>query len=148
MMNMHTMQRDIYLSRHGQSEFNVTGQIGGDSPITETGQHYAIKLSEFMNAEIPFDKPLALWTSTLRRTVQTATPIKRAIHKWRVLDEIDAGECDGLTYKEIAERNPTLYTNREKDKLRCRYPGGESYLDLIVRLEPIFVEIERQQVLT
>ena len=51
-----------------------------------------------------------------------------------------------MTYDEIEENMPELAELRKKDKLRCRYPRGESYLDLISRLEPIFVEIERQQV--
>ncbi|KAH9309414.1 hypothetical protein KI387_037325, partial [Taxus chinensis] len=34
---------------------------------------------------------------------------------------------------------------RKKDKLRYRYPRGESYLDVIQRLEPVTVELERQR---
>jgi hypothetical protein len=36
------------------------------------------------------------------------------------------------------------FTARERDKLRYRYPhGGESYTDLIERLKPIIIELER-----
>jgi len=146
LMNIHTHQRDIYLSRHGQSEYNVTGQVGGDTGLTEVGRRYAVCLGAFTEKEFDKNKPLSVWTSTLQRTQQTASKIKRSKHKFRVLDEIDAGECDGWTYKEIEEKMPALHENRKQDKLRCRYPRGESYLDLISRLEPIFVEIERQQV--
>jgi len=31
------------------------------------------------------------------------------------------------------------------DKLAYRYPRGESYLDVIARLEPIIIEMERHQ---
>ena len=31
-MNLNTSPRTIYLSRHGQSEYNVMKKIGGDSP--------------------------------------------------------------------------------------------------------------------
>jgi 6-phosphofructo-2-kinase/fructose-2,6-biphosphatase len=34
---------------------------------------------------------------------------------------------------------------RKLDKLRYRYPRGESYLDVIQRLEPVIIEIERQR---
>mmetsp|Transcript_29799 Transcript_29799/g.27285 ORF Transcript_29799/g.27285 Transcript_29799/m.27285 type:complete len:120 (+) Transcript_29799:1055-1414(+) len=34
---------------------------------------------------------------------------------------------------------------RKSDKLRYRYPRGESYLDLINRVEPILFEIERSK---
>jgi broad specificity phosphatase PhoE len=63
----------------------------------------------------------------------------------KILDEINAGLCDGLTYKEVDELYPMDANERKIDKLRYRYPRGESYLDLIQRVEPIIFEIERSQ---
>ena len=63
----------------------------------------------------------------------------------RALDEIDAGKCDGLTYEEVAEKMPEEFEARASDKLRYRYPGGESYEDVIMRLEPVIFELERQR---
>lgn len=40
---------------------------------------------------------------------------------------------------------PEEYRAREQDKLRYRYPRGESYLDIIARLEPVIFEMERQK---
>ena len=37
---------------------------------------------------------------------------------------------DGMTYEEIAENFPTEFAERDQDKLRYRYPKGESYLDV------------------
>ena len=34
-------QRRIILSRHGESQYNTTGQLGGDSSLSELGQLYA-----------------------------------------------------------------------------------------------------------
>ena len=45
-----------------------------------------------------------VWTSTLVRTVQTASRLGRSIQRWKILDEIHAGMCDGLTYAEIKEQ--------------------------------------------
>jgi broad specificity phosphatase PhoE len=42
-----------------------------------------------------------------------------------------------LTYSEIKEKYPELYKEREVEKLKFRYPSGESYLDVIGRLEPL-----------
>lgn len=50
-----------------------------------------------------------------------------------------------MTYEEIAEKMPEEYAARKKDKLGYRYPSGESYLDVIQRLEPVIIEIERQK---
>ena len=63
----------------------------------------------------------------------------------KVLDEIDAGICDGMTYEQIAEQMPGEYARRSADKLGYRYPRGESYEDVIARLDPLILELERQQ---
>ena len=50
-----------------------------------------------------------------------------------------------MTYDEIKNDMPEVYLARKEDKLRYRYPQGESYMDVIQRLEPIIIEIERQK---
>jgi len=65
------------------------------------------------------------------------------ILKWRSLCEIDAGICDGMTYEEIAIKMPSEWKERKQDKLTYRYPQGESYKDVIHRLEPVIFELER-----
>ena len=73
----------------------------------------------------------------MRRTIETSQAIiKRGCAqyvKWKVLDEIDVGICDGMTYEEIKETMHEEYEARQKDKLRYRYPRGESYEDLVRR---------------
>lgn len=64
---------------------------------------------------------------------------------WHHLDELFAGSCDGMTYEEIEEQYPEEFQLRENDKLAYRYPRGESYLDVIARLEPIIMEMERHR---
>jgi 6-phosphofructo-2-kinase/fructose-2,6-biphosphatase len=44
----------------------------------------------------------------------------------------------------VAKEMPEEYDARQRDKLRYRYPRGESYLDVIQRLESVIVELERQ----
>ena len=38
---------------------------------------------------------------------------------------------------------PEEFRSRQSNKLIGRFPGGESYLDVIERLRPIIVELER-----
>lgn len=64
--------------------------------------------------------PVSVWTSTLQRTIQTAAALPFAKLRWKALDEIDAGICDGMTYAEIAEKYPNEFEARKKDKLRYR----------------------------
>uniref|UniRef100_A0A183DE91 Fructose-2,6-bisphosphate 2-phosphatase n=1 Tax=Gongylonema pulchrum TaxID=637853 RepID=A0A183DE91_9BILA len=43
----------------------------------------------------------------------------------KVLDEIDAGICEGLTYDDFEERYPKQFADRDRDKYHYRYPSGE-----------------------
>jgi len=90
-------------------------------------------------------RPPAVWCSTLRRTIATTRHLPMPAQQWRALDEIDAGVCDGMTYGEIEAKLPAEYAARKADKWRYRYPRGESYQDVVVRLEPVLIELERQQ---
>ena len=63
--------------------------------------------------------------------------------EWRALNDIEVGICDGLSYEQISHRFPDEYRSRSADKLTYRYPRGESYLDVIARLEPVIFELER-----
>jgi broad specificity phosphatase PhoE/predicted kinase len=177
-MNLHTLPRTFYLTRHGQSEYNVLGKIGGDSSLSPAGREYARRLGKFAedviskthpthhlvkgaSDEESDEIPCRLWTSTLRRTQETAQFIPHNIlypvwdngdkGPWmqfrpmakRNLDELYAGTCDGFTYKEIEQMFPEEFAARQKDKLAYRYPRGESYYDVTLRLEPIAHELER-----
>lgn len=51
LMNIHVMQRSIYLTRHGESEFNRMERIGGDAPLTSKGLRYAAELAKYFAQE-------------------------------------------------------------------------------------------------
>lgn len=54
------------------------------------------------------------------------------------------GICEEMTYEEIASKYPTDFAARDQNKFSYRYPRGESYEDLVARLEPVIMELERQ----
>lgn len=114
-MNLHTLPRTFFLTRHGQSEYNLLGKIGGDSGLTPAGKEYARRLAEFARDVIATEptvgtdpdagtgdgppptkpRPARLWTSTLRRTKETAHFIE---HDVRTLQLFEAAPCRcGLT---------------------------------------------------
>lgn len=146
LVNFHIEPRSIWITRHGESEFNRLGRIGGDAPLSESGIAYAESLDEFVRSHITVEHgPPVVWTSTLRRTTETASRLRLPYRSWRALDEIDAGVCDGMTYDEIKQGMPAEYAARAADKFRYRYPRGESYQDIIQRLEPVIFELERER---
>ncbi|EEH51760.1 uncharacterized protein MICPUCDRAFT_30102 [Micromonas pusilla CCMP1545] len=161
----HPTKHTIYLCRHGESEYNTTGRLGGNSPITERGWVFAEILAKFAARHIsnlrdgdPDGASIAarLWTSSMLRTIQTASLIPHptltppngapwesmAPRIYRNIDEIFAGDCEGLTPEEVAATHPQASYLRKMDKIGYRYPRGESYFDLISRLEPCIQEME------
>ncbi|KAG6335222.1 hypothetical protein ID866_3867 [Astraeus odoratus] len=131
LMNLHVKPRNIFFSRHGESQFNVEGKIGGDSPLSERGMEYSRALPDLIRKHVG-DAPLTVWTSTLQRTIQTAQYLPFPKLTWKSLDELDAAY-------------PEDFANRDEDKFNYRYRGGESYRDVVVRLEPVIMELERQE---
>ncbi|KAH3676381.1 hypothetical protein WICMUC_002012 [Wickerhamomyces mucosus] len=156
-MNLHIKPRSIYLSRHGESMYNLEGKIGGDADLSERGWKYAQKLPELVKKVLKSEEhddydddddtdiKLTVWTSTLKRTQQTASYLPYDKLQWKALDELDAGACDGLTYEEIELQFPQDFKERDENKYEYRYRGGESYRDVVIRLEPIIMELELQE---
>ena len=184
LLNFNLSARQIWITRHGESMDNVNGKIGGDSDLSEVGQHYGQALTKFIKHEReswdarqqfkamsthfpprPGDttppnpeyssadsdssaKSFCVWTSMLKRSIQTAQYFDEDdfdIKQMRMLDELNAGSMEGLTYEEIKTQHQDEYELRRQDKLHYRYPGagGESYLDIINRLRAVIVEVER-----
>uniref|UniRef100_F6X0Q4 6-phosphofructo-2-kinase/fructose-2,6-bisphosphatase 2 n=1 Tax=Callithrix jacchus TaxID=9483 RepID=F6X0Q4_CALJA len=142
LMNIHVQPRTIYLCRHGESEFNLLGKIGGDSGLSVRGKQFAQALRKFLEEQEITD--LKVWTSQLKRTIQTAESLGVPYEQWKILNEIDAGVCEEMTYAEIEKQYPEEFALRDQEKYLYRYPGGESYQDLVQRLEPVIMELERQ----
>lgn len=89
---------------------------------------------------------VSIFTSTLPRAVQTASFVPSAIrpHASSALNPLDRGTCYGLTEEEFAYKQPEIFAKWNIDMRHTRYPGGESYHDLVTRLEPTLIEIEQQ----
>lgn len=79
-------QQTLYFSRHGESEFNVVGKIGGDANLSPRGRLYAQSLAKHIHAlNLP---SLQVWTSTLQRTKATSAQIQAPKLHLHELDEI------------------------------------------------------------
>jgi broad specificity phosphatase PhoE len=149
-MHIHNKPRPIYFSRHGESLYNTQDKVGGDPDLSQRGYKYAANLNIFLQDEMKqrkINKNSKFFSSTLRRTIITAGHVDIGIQAvpLKRLDEINTGAYDGLTYSEIEEKYPSEAEERKKDKLRYRYPEGESYLDIIQRVEPVIFAIEKSK---
>ncbi|KAM6984739.1 6-phosphofructo-2-kinase/fructose-2,6-bisphosphatase 3 [Aplochiton taeniatus] len=143
LMNIHVQPREIYLCRHGESTHNQQGLLGGDPGLSPHGKKFAGALARFVEEQNR--KDLKVWTSQMCRSIQTAEGLGVPYEQWKVLNEIDAGVCEEMTYDEVKEKYPEEFALRDQDKYYYRYPAGESYQDLVMRVEPVIMELERQE---
>ncbi|MBR4742268.1 MAG: histidine phosphatase family protein [Desulfovibrio sp.] len=128
--------RSLFLARHGETEFNVEGRIGGDPQLTSKGRRQA----EALGAYLQHQQLNWVFTSTRRRSHETAAPVLRSrsdVHTLAMpeFDELWAGDCEGMRYAEIREKMPEVSQQRNMDKYNYRYPNGESYAMLNDRVK-------------
>jgi broad specificity phosphatase PhoE len=128
--------KNLFLIRHGETYFNLENRIGGNSGLTENGKDQAWELAGyFKKKKIPI-----IFTSKKKRTIQTATPIKRLQKDCIVIpleefNEIDSGVCECMSYEEIREKMPHVDQERKKDKYNYIYPEGEGYVSMKERVD-------------
>ena len=128
------MVKIIYLSRHGESLNNIKKTIGGNSGLSLNGIDYSYKLHQyFKNNNIDVN----VITSNLIRTIQTAKFFNKTT-QFEELNEINSGICDNMTYSEIENKYPEEFNKRKNNKYYYRYPEGESYSDINIRLTKIY----------
>ncbi|KAF2443491.1 bifunctional 6-phosphofructo-2-kinase/fructose-2,6-bisphosphate 2-phosphatase [Karstenula rhodostoma CBS 690.94] len=93
-------------------------------------------------------KNFCVWSSMLKRGIESSQYFndeEYEVKQMRMLDELNAGYMEGLTYDEIRTKHREEFERRRSDKIAYRYPGpgGEGYLDVINRIRPVIVELER-----
>ncbi len=127
--------KGLFLVRHGETNDNLVDRLGGDSSLTDKGLAQSQALARhFHGIRIPF-----LFRSSKLRTRQMARPLLDSRGdcveiELTEFDEIDAGICEGMTYKEIQRQMPEEYAARSRDKYNYVYPQGEGYVTLRKRV--------------
>lgn len=128
---------DLWLMRHGQTEWNAAGRMQGhlDSPLTALGRNQAARQAEIMAPVLSGTAGVARLSSPLGRAVQTAN-IVYASQPYRTDDrlrEISVGEFEGRTRAELEAAYPALFTESWLGWYN-RAPGGERLGDLRARV--------------
>ncbi|MFH1809072.1 MAG: histidine phosphatase family protein [Pseudomonadota bacterium] len=151
--------QDLYIARHGQTEWNRIGRWQGDPDLDPRGYEDRVALFLLLR-DVPVER---VFTSTRQRTMRTAEPIAEQRKLKAVpdadLDELDGGLLVGLCYSLLddkeadpaaaacrdAQTSPpdprvlefarAQHAARKADKARYRPPGGESYLDAVPRIQ-------------
>ncbi|KAF8859652.1 bifunctional 6-phosphofructo-2-kinase/fructose-2,6-bisphosphate 2-phosphatase [Acephala macrosclerotiorum] len=160
LMNLHIKSRRTFFARAGTSE--KTDYYQADAALGDEGNAYAQKMADTLiehreaeraaliasgGSEAPLN-PLAVWTSTRKRTVQTADAFLErgyTVRQRSQMSQLHPGVCEKLSEAAIRRLYPEEVVKHQQDPYHHRYPRAESYHDLAVRLEPIILELEREQ---
>lgn len=112
---IHPAPHTIYLSRHGQSTYNVLGKIGGNPPLSPAGEEYAHRLGKWVTPNICYQQAgkqdsltkARLWTSSLQRTILTASHIPHPI-----ISDADIGARPEPKAQRVRDsKSPTMGVN-------------------------------------
>lgn len=148
------MQTTLYLTRHGQTEWNLNKKMQGhlDSPLTDYGMRQAEWLKERLE-NIQFD---AIYSSSSPRAFSTAQILSGnrplPISTLDSLKEINMGQWEGQQIDWIQQQFPVQYDLFFNEPHLYRPTGhGESYSELLERTIPalnhILAEHQGKQVL-
>eukprot|EP00053_Salpingoeca_punica_P015412 m.141788 g.141788 ORF g.141788 m.141788 type:complete len:574 (+) comp16704_c0_seq1:253-1974(+) len=94
-------------------------------------------------------RTVKMLTSTLPRALDTALLAgfnDEDVESLPTLNPLDQGALCELSMEQIMAQEPAFYEMWRQSPFLTRFPGGESYRDLIARLEPLLVDIEQQTV--
>ncbi|GAB9468209.1 6-phosphofructo-2-kinase/fructose-2,6-biphosphatase [Globisporangium polare] len=168
MMSFHIEHRPIWLVRAGhctevRKDFRAISKdpciASRSARLSPLGVQFAYSLAQFVDERTAAcmddstgvftgddDAPsqTLIMTSTLPRAVETAQflpPGKRV--QVATLNPLDKGECYGMSMEQMKEQMPEAHEAYMKDPWKTRFPGGESYYDLMLRIEPILIDIEQ-----
>ncbi len=135
----------LVLIRHGEAYCNARGVVGGPlgcGGLTELGRAQARALCERLAMSREFDDAVALYTSVLPRSIETAEIIAPALpsHLAAVPDcdlcELHPGEADGMTWAQMSAAFGGPDWDEDPDTPFA--PGGESWTGFYERCRRAF----------
>lgn len=138
--------RRIYLVRHGMPEKRTSEKVYigvTDIPLSMSGSAEARQLGRYFLLHLSATTTVRILTSPLQRCRQTAAEMYRVLSDGGIvlpepfvveaLHEIDLGEWEGKSVREIRERFPEAYEARGHALGTYHPPGGESFLEAGIR---------------
>jgi broad specificity phosphatase PhoE len=135
---------NLYITRHGQTEWNVQGRLQGhlDSSLTELGITQAEQLANSL-ADVGFN---VIYSSPSLRTVRTAEIIRGQrpieIKVDDKLREINMGSWEGMELSEVKLQFPHEHEAFwNTPELYVPSNGGETFQDVYERVVPCIEKI-------
>ena len=141
---------DIFLLRHGETEWNAEGRFQGqrDSPLTAHGRAQAAQLGRILVRTFAGGPMPPFHVSPLGRTQETAAIIRTVVDgPERVsieprLQEVSTGAWDGLTIQEIEAGWPGALEGTDHFDWYFRSPDGETLDAALGRIRSWLSELQ------
>lgn len=143
------MATTLFLIRHGETEGSEERRYKGtiDVPLSENGKGQIRRSAEFIERMLNSTgaRMNAVYSSTLIRASKSAEIIAGHLGLNPKVDvelrERDFGLWEGMSFKEIDEQYPDDFRAWAKDPLRFSPMGGESTLEVKVRVMGVLKRI-------
>ena len=134
----------IYFIRHGETDWNRDRRYQGqrDIPLNETGRRQARRNGRALRAFLPEIENARFIASPLQRTRETMEIMRAELGLPTAgydtdpdLIELSYGQWEGTLQDNLAAHDPEGLAARQADPFRWRPEDGESYADLLARVE-------------
>ena len=123
----------IYLVRHGETDWNLSGKAQGQSdiPLNSTGENQALSVSKyFSNINIE-----SIYSSSVQRALKTASIISIHHNTDPVINdsflEIDFGALDGEPLKDMRTSFPLFFEKWTSDPTSAVFPESKETLKIL-----------------
>ena len=133
----------VILTRHGETEWNVSGFVQGsqDSPLTKAGVLQAQNLARRLKNE----NIKILLSSPLGRALSTAGEIAKELNipvaECAEFREISFGNWEGKPWRQLTELDPEGFRIWEKSPHIFQFPGGETFSDVLGRAKEKLLQL-------
>lgn len=140
LLNLHIKSRHTYFARAGVTLDEESYKA--DASLSQQGKEYARKMTDTLikhreeerqaiknrgGLDAPL-KPLSVWTSTRRRTIETSTFFAARGYRVRQrsqMSQLNPGVCEKKSERRIREEYPEEVEKHEADPYHHRYPRAE-----------------------
>lgn len=142
--------KQLYIIRHGETDFNRRGIVQGRGMDTELNATGKAQAEAFYQAygHLPFEK---IYISELIRTQQTVQPFIQAglpVQKWAGLDEFNWGLFEGRLFGEFHHDYHSLVQHWKQGDYHASPPEGESPSEVAKRQRPVIQQLEKDSAQT
>ena len=139
---------DIWLVRHGQTDWNLTGRWQGQAPhapgLNDMGRAQALDLQN----QLKDIKISTIYSSDLLRARQTAELIAEPLGLTVILEprlcEMNLGAWEGMLSSEVEAQFPQELAARVQNPFHARAPQGESPSDMAERVVAAVNDIAKE----